>query len=66
LCGQPIDYSLPPEDPMSFSYDHIKARSTHPHLTYEPTNGQPAHLKCNKVKGTRGALPSLGQTSSGW
>jgi 5-methylcytosine-specific restriction endonuclease McrA len=51
---------------MSFSYDHIKPRLTHPHLTYEPTNGQAAHLKCNQAKGTGPGRPALGQTSSGW
>lgn len=51
---------------MAFSYDHIKPRSTHPHLAYEPTNGQAAHSRCNKAKGARSEQPALGQTSSGW
>ncbi len=66
LCGQAIDYSLGADDPMSFSYDHIKARVTHPHLIFDPGNGQPAHLQCNKTKGAGASRPGIGQTSSGW
>lgn len=50
ICGQPIDYSLTGTE-WSCSVQHLAARSTHPELTWDRTNWEPAHLKCNKQAG---------------
>ena len=36
LCGHPID-------PDDYTVDHVLERSTHPHLTFDPSNWRPAH-----------------------
>ena len=61
LCGQPIDYSLPAGDPMSYELDEIVpvSRGGSP---YDPGNVQPAHRLCNQRKGNgtgsgKGAAP---------
>src|SRR5690625_7437312 len=65
ICGQPIYYTLPSTDPDGCSLDHIKPRSTHPHLTREPTNWSPVHLRCHQTKSNN--HPSeLGTTSRKW
>lgn len=66
LCGQPINYSLPHDDPNSFSYDHIEPWSTHPDLRFDPANGASAHLRCNKSRGNRKPSPGLGLLSQQW
>ncbi|SDF99030.1 HNH endonuclease [Cellulosimicrobium cellulans] len=63
LCGQPIDYDAPPDDPNSFSYDHAKPWDTHPALRLDPGNGRSAHLRCNKARGKRDPRPGLGLRS---
>lgn len=52
LCGQPIDYSLPPGHPMSYELDEIVpvSKGGDP---YDPDNVQPAHRVCNQRKGNR-------------
>lgn len=59
LCGQPIDYSLPHGNPLSFEVDEIVPVS----LGGDPLsreNTQPAHRICNERKGNgaraRGAM----------
>jgi 5-methylcytosine-specific restriction endonuclease McrA len=66
ICGQEIDYSLDPrdQDPQSCSVQHVLSRSTHPHLTWDPSNWAPAHLLCNKAAGT--ARPDDLGLTSGW
>lgn len=52
LCGLPIDYSLPPGDPMAFEVDEIVPVS----LGGNPldiTNCQAVHRICNQRKGNR-------------
>ena len=52
ICGQPIDYSLPPGHPLSFEVDEIIPVS----LGGSPVdraNVQPAHRICNQRKGNR-------------
>jgi 5-methylcytosine-specific restriction endonuclease McrA len=66
LCGQPIDYSLPRDDPQAFTVDHALPRSTHPHLAEEPTNLRAAHARCNKSRGTTDPKPGIGSTSRDW
>lgn len=65
LCHQPIDYSLPGTDDLGMSVEHIKPRSTHPHLTWDPANWAPSHLDCNRAKGNRAPL-GLGANSRQW
>lgn len=52
ICGQPIDYSLPPGDPMSFELDEIVpvSRGGDP---LDIRNVQPTHRICNERKGNR-------------
>jgi 5-methylcytosine-specific restriction endonuclease McrA len=54
LCGEPIDYSLPHTDPMSFVVDHIIPRAKGGPDTLE--NKQAAHKAHNRAKGD--SLPS--------
>ena len=56
LCGQAIDYTLPPGHPMSFEVDEIVpvSRGGDP---YDFDNTQPAHRRCNQAKGNR--LPEV-------
>lgn len=51
LCGQPIDYGLPPYDPRAYVVDHRVplARGGPDTLA----NKQAAHRDCNRSKGTR-------------
>lgn len=39
--------------PGQFSVDHVLPKSTHPHLMWELGNMRPAHLRCNKKRGTK-------------
>lgn len=48
LCGQPIDYRLPHDDPMSFVVDHIIPYSRGG--ADELDNKQAAHRECNRAK----------------
>lgn len=59
LCGQPIDYSLPAGDPMSYELDEIVPVSKGG-SPYDPANVQPAHRICNQRKGdgTRRGAPA--------
>ncbi|QDG88854.1 HNH endonuclease [Pseudarthrobacter sp. NIBRBAC000502770] len=66
ICQQPIDYRLQYPDEDSFSVDHIKPRSTHPHLAEEPTNLRSTHLRCNKARGDRDERPGLGSALQTW
>ncbi|WP_415855642.1 HNH endonuclease [Sinomonas sp. G460-2] len=51
LCGHDVDYSAPHDDSSAPSVDHVRPRSTHPHLINEPSNLRLAHLGCNKSRG---------------
>lgn len=64
ICGQRIDYSLPPDDAMAFTLEHLKPRSTHPELMYDPSNWAAAHATCNKARGNRALQPGLGTTTA--
>lgn len=52
ICGAPIDYSLPPLDPMSYELDEIVPVSLGG-SELEFSNVQPAHRLCNQRKGAR-------------
>lgn len=66
LCGQKIDYSLGPDDPMHYQYDHAFSVIAHPELEFDPGNGRPSHAKCNKNKGSGPPMPTIGETSEEW
>lgn len=52
ICGQPIDYSLPAGNPMSFEVDEIVpvSRGGSP---IDAGNVAPAHRICNERRGNR-------------
>lgn len=50
ICGRPIDYDLPQEDPMSYEADHIKPGSKYPELFFSYDNIQASHKVCNRKK----------------
>lgn len=62
ICTQSIDYDLEYPHPQSCSVQHVKSRKVYPHLTWERSNWEPAHLDCNKGAGT-GETLDLGPTS---
>lgn len=71
ICHEPIDYQLRWPDPGSFSVEHIKPWSTHPHLREDPANLDAAHLRCNSARGRRTRTTAdlargLGQRSRQW
>lgn len=51
ICGQPINYSLPHLDPMSYVVDHVIPLSKGGTDTLN--NKQPAHRACNRTKSDR-------------
>ena len=63
ICGQAIDYSLPYDDEMAFSLEHIMPRSTHPDLENDPGNCVASHSRCNKARGNKAYAPSIGVAS---
>lgn len=65
ICRLAINYSLEYPDPQSCSVQHIKPRSTHPHLTWSPGNWAPSHLECNQSLGMRD-WQGLGVMSEEW
>ena len=71
ICGLPIDYGLPPGDPMSFEVDEIIPVSLGGN-PLDKLNVGPAHRICNQRRGNRpvsdprrrGMLPNA--TSQEW
>lgn len=57
ICKQPIDYSAAPQTADAFEADHYYPRSTHPHLTFDPSNLRAAHSSCNRARGNSAAAP---------
>lgn len=69
LCDREIDYTLEYPHPKSCSVQHVKARSLHPELTWDPANWLPCHLQCNKRAGTGQPAPIESESdwpTSGW
>jgi 5-methylcytosine-specific restriction endonuclease McrA len=66
LCGQRIDYSLPPDDPQAFTVEHTVPLSVDRARHYDPTNWQPAHRSCNSSRGNRPPPLDLGTPSRRW
>lgn len=51
ICGQPIDYTLPHDNPMAYTVDHIIPIAAGGPDTLN--NLQPAHRDCNRQKGDK-------------
>lgn len=66
LCRQPIDYTLPADNPDAYSTDHVIPVSQRPDLACDPSNFAPSHLRCNKSRGNQPPRPHLGQPSQHW
>jgi hypothetical protein len=66
LCGQPLDYELPSDDPWSFSLDHVKPVSTHRDEAEDIHLFRPAHRRCNLSRGNRLPPLGLGRPSRRW
>lgn len=65
-CGQPIDYTLKAPHPDSFSVDHAIPVADRPDLAEDPANFRPAHLDCNKRRGTDAPTADIGTPSEDW
>lgn len=52
ICGLPIDYTLPPGDPMSFEVDEIIPVSLGGD-PFDKLNVGPSHRICNQRKGNK-------------
>lgn len=69
ICGKSIDYDLPPGRPGTFELDHLIPRTQAPDLVHEPDNWRPAHLACNRARGTKpleAVRIDLGTPSEAW
>ena len=66
ICGEPIDYSLPPSSaPNAWEPDHIVPFCKDPSLELDMTNIAPSHVRCNRVRGD-GTRNDLGMQSRVW
>lgn len=66
LCGQGIDYTIPPGEGDAFEVDHFYPVSTHPHLYEDVGNFRPSHKTCNANRGSKDVVPTLGPPSENW
>ncbi|MGO3844445.1 HNH endonuclease [Agrococcus casei] len=66
VCAQPIDYLAPAHDPEALDVDHVKPRSTHPHLELDRNNCRPSHVRCNRSRGNRPPRPAIGTVTEQW
>ena len=66
LCGQPIDYLAPANDPEALDVDHMKPRISHPELELVRSNLAPAHVRCNRSRGARAPRPPIGAVDESW
>lgn len=55
ICNHPIDYELRNPHKQACTVQHLKARASHPQLTWVPSNWAPAHADCNSSLGTEEA-----------
>lgn len=68
ICGQPIDYSLPPSSgPEAWEPDHVIPVSKRPDLELDLNNILASHTRCNRSRGdgTNGEN-ALGMRSRIW
>ena len=67
ICGQPIDYTLPPSSaPLAWSPDHVAPVSKAPHLELDLTNIAASHRHCNEARGDGTRFNELGRRSRIW
>lgn len=63
----PIDYDAAPSShEYAYEPDHIRPRKSHPELALAADNIQPAHRRCNRAKGARAVVDSIGKPSREW
>ena len=62
ICGQPIDYTLPAQDPMSFVVDHKTPLALGGTDTLD--NKAAAHRQCNRDKGARPHAETIRRSAS--
>ena len=69
ICGQPINYTLPPTHRQAFTTAHYVSVNANPGLALDPTNVKgPAHRACNSSEGDDIVHPndSHGGASHNW
>ena len=67
ICGQPIDYSIPPSSsPLAWEPDHVVPFSIAPELELDLNNIKASHRQCNRARGKDGRINELGMRSRVW
>lgn len=66
ICLQPIDYRAEPGTPDAWEPDHVRPVATDPELAFDPGNIRPAHCSCNRSRGSKRGVSSLGRPSRNW
>lgn len=68
ICGQPIDYSLPPSSAdISWEPDHVIPVSVRPELELDLGNIKASHKVCNRARGNgKNGENILGMQSRIW
>lgn len=67
ICGGKIDYSVQPSSTDdSWEPDHRFTVKSHPELAEVPDNVLPSHRKCNRSRGDRAGINTLGNRSRLW
>ncbi|MDK8717674.1 HNH endonuclease [Corynebacterium pseudodiphtheriticum] len=61
-----MNYQAKNLNPNAFEADHYQPRSTHPELTLDMHNLRPAHVSCNRSRGTKQPQINLGPTTTNW
>ena len=52
LCGQPIDYTIPPSSgPYAWEPDHVLPVSKYPEAELDLLNIKASHMQCNRARG---------------
>lgn len=64
LCSLPVDLSIPTQDRMGHTLDHIVPQSAGPAPDHSPANLRLAHRVCNSVRGAARGEVGYGSTSS--
>lgn len=66
ICGQPIDYDAPADDPNAWSPDHVVPVAKAPQLEFALSNIRASHTSCNKSRGQGEGIDRIGPTSRVW
>jgi 5-methylcytosine-specific restriction endonuclease McrA len=62
ICGQPIDYTLPHDDPDSYVVDHLTPLDRGGTDTLD--NKGAAHRRCNRAKSNKPHAPIVRRSST--